>query len=132
MTESNEIMVPDLLACLTGTEPLDDLVNPLANDVVQDRRRAPRIPLNELNTAMQLTMRGTGELAVVNLSESGALIQTTHYLRLGGTADVFVHLEHGRHTLRARIVRVQVQAITPTGPLYQAALQFETPLPLPT
>lgn len=127
----DEIMVPDLLACLTG-EPLDVLVRPFTSDAAQDdRRRARRIPVGELNLPMRLTMPGTGDLALVNISESGALIETGRYLRLNGMADVYVRLEHQRHTLRARIVRVQLQSITPAGAIYQAALQFETPFPLP-
>jgi hypothetical protein len=125
----SELMVPDLLACLTGGS-LSVLVNPLVSDTAQDRRRAPRIPVNELNAALRLTMPGT-DLALVNVSESGALIETGRYLHLGGMADVFVRLEHQRHTLRARIVRVHLQAITPAGALYQAALQFETRFPFP-
>jgi hypothetical protein len=126
----SELMVPDLLACLTG-ESLGVVVNPLVKDSAQDRRRAPRVPVSDLNAALRLTMPGTGELALVNVSESGALIETDRYLRLGGTADVSVRLEHQRHTLRARIVRVHLQAITPAGALYQAALQFETRFPFP-
>jgi hypothetical protein len=126
----SEIMVPDLLACLTGGA-LSVLVNPLVSDAEQDRRRAPRIPVSELNSAMRLTMPGTGDLALVNVSESGALIETGRYLRLGGMADVFVRLEHQRHTLRARIVRVHLQAITSAGARYHAALQFETRFPFP-
>lgn len=126
----SELMIPDLLTCLAGG-PLGVLVNPLVSSAEQDRRRAPRIPVSELNTAMRLTMPGTGDLALVNVSESGALIETGRYLRLGGMADVFVRLEHQRHTLRARIVRVHLQAITSAGARYQAALQFETRFPVP-
>lgn len=127
----DEVMVPDLLAYLTG-EPLEVLVRPFASDAAQDRRVARRIPVSDLNITMRLTMAGTGDLALVNISESGALIETGRYLRLNGMADVFVRLEHRRHTLRARIVRVHLQAITPVGARYQAALHFETRFPLPS
>ena len=126
-----EIMVPDLLAYLTGA-PLGFLVSPPPDTLAQDRRSARRLPMSELNIPMRLTMAGTGDLALVNVSERGALIETGRYLRLGGMADVFVRLQHRRHTLRARIVRVHLQALTPAGALYQAALHFETPFPLPS
>jgi hypothetical protein len=86
--------------------------------------------VSDLNLALRLTMPGTGDLALVNISESGALIETGRYLRVDGVADVFVRVDHQRHTLRARVVRVRLQSITRAGALYHAALQFETPFQL--
>jgi hypothetical protein len=105
-------------------------VSPFANDAEKDRRTARRISVSDLNLALRLTMPGTGDLALVNISESGALIETGRYLRLDGMADVFVRLEEQRYPLRARVVRVHLQSITRAGVLYQAALQFEAPFQL--
>ena len=71
------------------------------------------------------------DVAMVNISETGVLLETNRYLKPGSAADLFVRLAQRRHTVRARIVRSVLHSIkSKSGVIYRAALHFDKPLPI--
>lgn len=92
-----------------------------------ERRAARRLTPTELATEVRLTIPGASQTALVNVSETGVLLETTRRLCPGKAADLFVRLNGARHRMRATVIRSTLYSIKPT-PIYRAALRFETAL----
>jgi hypothetical protein len=67
---------------------------------------------------------------VVNLSETGVLVETSTNALAGPVADLYLSIDGGGYTLRAQTVRSNVFAISSGSIVYRTALRFEQPLPL--
>jgi hypothetical protein len=66
---------------------------------------------------------------VINLSLSGALIETGHRLSPGGSAELQLEIGERRHITRARILRCYVSLLRADAVIFQSALAFEQCLP---
>ena len=94
-----------------------------------DRRKAQRLTLQDLGREVRLTIPGAAQTALVNISETGVLVETTRRLCPGKTTDVFVRLNGERRPMRVTIIRSTLHSLVPV-PIYRTALHFDTILPL--
>ena len=90
-----------------------------------ERRRAIRLSGSEVGDNVQVSLPRAARTGVVNVSDSGVLIETNCQLFPGRTTDVFVKLRGERIALRATVVRSSIHALTSDGLVYRSALQFE-------
>lgn len=95
-----------------------------------DRRRGNRwIPASG-DPVSRVRLRLGRELAVINVSASGALVHGPTRLLPGTHVDVHVTASQGRVLIRARVVRCAVWDVTADAVQYRGALAFNTPVEL--
>jgi hypothetical protein len=94
-----------------------------------DRRASRRFGPGELRPDLRLAIQGVSA-RIVNLSETGVLVETSTSAIAGPVADLYLFIAGGGYTLRAQTVRSSVSAISPGSIVYRTALRFEQPLPL--
>jgi hypothetical protein len=104
---------------VAGSEALTD----------DERRGAQRVTAKDLGREVRLTIPGAAQTALVNISETGALVETTRRLCPGKTTDVFVRLDGERRPIRVTIIRSTLHSLVPV-PIYRTALHFDRILPL--
>ena len=75
-------------------------------------------------------MRAGRELAVIDVSAVGALVEGTTRLLPGTHVDVHVTAAQGRVLVRARVVRCAVWAVSADVVQYRGALAFNSPIDL--
>ncbi len=113
------------------TEPAD--AGAATEDVSEpqgaDRRKAQRLTVKDLGREVRLTIPGAAQTALVNISETGVLVETTRRLCPGKTTDVFVRLNGERRPMRVTIIRSTLHSLVPV-PVYRTALHFDKVLPL--
>jgi PilZ domain-containing protein len=136
--QNNGIEVTADIQCLLNDLNIDALIASLENApepqpaaspaVIPDDRSPRRFTPNELAADLKVTMPNVTDLAVVDISETGVLIETRQRLNPGTPADILVHLDGKRHTTRATVIRSNLHAIKPV--VYRAALRFEKGLPI--
>lgn len=97
----------------------------VAEIVPVERRRAARLSGQEVGDNVQVSLPRAAKTGLVNVSESGVLIETNCQLFPGRTTDVFVKLRGERLALRATVVRSSIHALTSDGLIYRSALHFE-------
>lgn len=132
-----DLNIDSLIASLDASpEPSSAAPAPAATPTTpagygEERRAAPRLAPRELSGDIRLTIPGVSDILMVNISETGALIETSRRLSPGTAADLFVRLNGKRHTVRAKTVRSTLRAINSEGAaIYRTALEFEKRLPL--
>jgi hypothetical protein len=91
-----------------------------------ERRRADRRVPRAEETLARVRLRTGRELAVVDLSSTGALIGGSTRLLPGTHADVHIVTRHGRVLVRTRVVRAWVWRLEPDCVQYRAGLAFDT------
>lgn len=101
-----------------------------STDAHPERRQAPRSSVADLDGDVRLSLGSGHAAALINVSRSGVLLETTYRLCPGRTVDVFVRLRDQRLAMKAVVVRCHVQALAPPA-TYRAALLFEGSLPIP-
>lgn len=89
-----------------------------------ERRRAARRTPGDDEPVARLRLRGGAELRVVELSNSGALVEGGRLLP-GTHVDVHVITPEGRVLVRSRVVRVFVCHVEAEAVRYRGALAFE-------
>ena len=89
------------------------------------RRGVRRIPQPD-ETLARVRLRTGRELAVINISPSGALVEGATRLLPGTHADVHIVTRHGRTLVRTRIVRCVVWRLQADVVCYRTGLAFET------
>ena len=94
-----------------------------------ERRQAQRLTATDLGREVRLTIPGAAQTALVNISETGVLVETTRRLCPGKTTDVFVRLNGERRPMRVTIIRSTLHSLVPV-PIYRTALHFDKILPL--
>lgn len=94
-----------------------------------ERRKAQRLTVQDLGREVRLTIPGAAQTALVNISETGVLVETTRRLCPGKTTDVFVRLNGERRPMRVTIIRSTLHSLVPV-PVYRTALHFDKVLPL--
>ena len=94
-----------------------------------ERRRQPRLTPFEWNGGVRGRIRPGHDVLVIDLSEGGALVETSRRLLPGSTAELLLDALNGRHSTRASVVRSSVCALLADLVLFRTALMFERPVP---
>ena len=76
----------------------------------------------------RMRLRTGAELAVVNVSDTGALVESAVRLLPGTRVDVHVVARYGRVLVRCRVVRVWVSALAADVIRYRGAIVFDPPI----
>lgn len=106
-----------------------------------DRRRSVRRVPQPTETLSRMRLRTGRELAVVDISPCGALVEGATRLLPGTHVDVHVVTRHGRVLVRMRVVRSSVWQLQADAVSYRTALAFDAavdtevegyPLPIET
>jgi len=96
---------------------------------VDDRRDAPRVPMNAVGREVKLSIRGGADAKPIDVSETGVLAETTSRLRPGGVVELLLQIDGVRSNVRATIVRSVVHSLGPT--VFRTAFKFEERTKLP-
>ena len=91
-----------------------------------ERRAATRRVPDVDDTLARLRLRAGRELAVVEISDTGALVETSGRLLPGTHVEVHVVTRDGRTLVRSRVTRAWVFAVAADALRYRAALVFDT------
>jgi hypothetical protein len=75
-----------------------------------------------------MRMRTGQELAVVDLSNTGALVEGAARLLPGTRVDIHVQTRGGRVLARGRVLRAHVSAVAASRLAYRGALAFDAPV----
>lgn len=137
--QGNSIDAPDIL-CLLNDLNIDALIASLENDlepqsatehaaIANDPRSPRRFTPTELAADLKVTMPNVTDLVVLDISETGILIETRTRLNPGTPGDIVVFLNGKRNLTRATVIRSNLHAIK-SGVVYRAALRFEKGLPI--
>ena len=103
----------------------------MPTDLGERRRFGRRVP--SLTDALsRVRLRAGRELAVINVSATGALVESTTRLLPGTNVDVHVTAAQGRVLVRARVVRCGVWRLTADVIEYRGALAFSAEVDLPS
>ena len=97
-----------------------------------ERRRATRWIPGPVEALSRVRLRTGGELVVINVSTTGALVEGTTRLLPGTHVDIHVTGAQGRVLVRARVIRCAVWAFTADVIQYRGALAFNAPVALPS
>jgi hypothetical protein len=89
-----------------------------------ERRHASRRVPTPTEAPSRARLRAGRELAVINLSSSGMLVEGTARLLPGTHVDIHVIAAQGRSLVRARVVRSAVISVTADVIEYRSALAF--------
>ena len=104
---------------------------PLRQGSTPNRRRAIRRKRAELSWLWGLRLRPGVDVALVNLSAGGALIETPTRLRPGARTVLRLTGAAGSWTASGSVLRSWVAAIEPEhGVVYRGVLVFDDPLDL--
>lgn len=97
-----------------------------------DRRDARRVAFRNGVLPPRARLRPGGDVVLVDLSGTGALVEGTFRFRPESRCDLSVTCEASESTLRAVIVRSFVARLDRTGPVrYRAAIKFDRPVDWP-
>jgi hypothetical protein len=96
----------------------------------RDRRSTRRHCPEGDDSASRVRLRAGRELAVVDASPGGVLVEGDVRVLPGTHVDVHVVTVEGRVLVRSRVVRAWVAALTPSRVTYRAAFAFERPVDL--
>ena len=96
---------------------------------VDDRRDAPRVDARQLGGDVRLSIRGGADARPVDVSETGALAETTSRLRPGGVVELLLQINGIRRLIRATVVRSTVHSLGPT--IFRTAFKFDERTTLP-
>ena len=91
----------------------------------RERRHAPRRAPEVGEPLSLVRVRGGRELAVIDVSDAGVLVEGPTRLLPGTHVEVHVVTLGGRVLIRTRVVRALVSALREDGVRYRSALAFE-------
>jgi hypothetical protein len=91
-----------------------------------ERRRAVRRTPHADESLSRVRLRTGRELAVIDISSAGALIEGTTRLLPGTRSDVHVVTRHGRLLVRTRVIRSFIWRLERDVVCYRTALEFDT------
>jgi len=98
----------------------------MAAAVKGDRRLAARSTNHDIVSAR---VRPGRQVAVIDISSGGALIETHHRLLPGTSVELHVEQSDRRITLRGRVLRCAVSRVQPSAVSYRGAIAFDRHLP---
>ena len=90
-----------------------------------ERRRAVRRIPHPDESLSRVRLRTGRELAVIDISSAGALIEGTTRLLPGTRTDVHVVTRHGRLLVRTRVIRSFIWRLERDVVCYRTALEFD-------
>lgn len=90
-----------------------------------DRRRRGRRTPSAGDPLARMRMRAGPELAVVDVADTGALVEGCTRLLPGTRIDVHVVTQSGRVLVRSRVVRAEVWSLQADRMRYRAGIAFE-------
>lgn len=93
--------------------------------MIERRAAVRRVPAAD-ETLSRVRLRTGRELAVVDLSDDGALLEGHARLLPGTHVEVHVVTREGRTLMRSRVTRAWVFAVAADDLRYRAALAFDT------
>jgi hypothetical protein len=93
--------------------------------MIAERRAAPRRLPDSDETLARVRLRTGRELAVVEISDTGALLEGVARLLPGTHVEVHVVTRDGRTLVRSRVTRAWVFAVAADTLKYRAALVFD-------
>jgi hypothetical protein len=97
------------------------------SDHVQERASADRP--TRLTGDIRRTIPGVTDILMVDISDTGVVIETRRPLNSGMSANLVVRFNGKRHNVRAMATRSALHAITPNSEvIYRTTLQFDRPL----
>jgi hypothetical protein len=91
---------------------------------MEHRKAVRRVPARE-EPLSRLRLRTGREVAVVDISNTGALVEGQVWLLPGTHVDVHVVARDGRTLVRSRIVRCWITRLDADAVCYRGALTFE-------
>jgi hypothetical protein len=91
-----------------------------------ERRLSPRTTAHDVVTAR---VRPGRQVSIIDLSASGALIETSHRLLPGTDVELHVEGTDRSATMRGRVLRCAVSQVRSSSVSYRGAIAFERHLP---
>lgn len=93
-----------------------------------NRRQAPRLFQIEEHGVASARVRPGHEVALIDISAGGALVESRHRLLPGSTVDLCLTTAHRRTAVRGRILRCAVSRLHAACVWYLGAIGFEQQL----
>ena len=90
-----------------------------------ERRHAARRRVGEADPLARIRLRTGRELTVIDVGNTGALVESATRLLPGTHVDTHVMTGAGRVLVRSRVTRARVSAVAAESLTYQAALAFQ-------
>jgi hypothetical protein len=94
-----------------------------------DRRGTRRLEAFEEHRIVSACVRPGHRARVIDVSASGALIETSHRLLPGTSVELQVETGSDRASVRGRVLRCAVVRLRPTWVCYRGAIAFDGHLP---
>jgi hypothetical protein len=91
---------------------------------MERRRESRREPAVD-EPLTRLRLRGGRELAVIDVSSAGVLVEGAARLLPGTHVDVHLITKDGRVLVRSRVIRAYVSSLGSSAVVYRGALAFE-------
>lgn len=95
----------------------------------QDRRGTRRLGAFEEHRIVAACVRPGHRARVIDVSASGALIETSHRLLPGTSVELQVETGSDRANVRGQVLRCAVVRLRPTWVCYRGAIVFDRHLP---
>jgi PilZ domain-containing protein len=94
-----------------------------------NRREAVRLAAADGHGIVAIRIRPGHPASVVDVSATGALLETSHRLLPGASVDLHIETRSHRASFRARVVRCTVARVRAAAIAYHGAVAFERHLP---
>lgn len=99
------------------------------SDSSPDRRGTRRLEAFDQHRIVSACVRPGHRARVIDVSASGALIETAHRLLPGTPVELHVETRTDRANVRGRVLRCAVVRLRPTWVCYRGAIAFDRHLP---
>jgi hypothetical protein len=98
-------------------------------DTPDDRRQCRRVPDANEHGIRSIRIRPGHAANVVDVSSSGALVETSHRLLPGAVVELHVETDGQRANVRGRVVRCSVVRVRAATVFYRGGIAFDRHLP---
>jgi len=95
----------------------------------RDRRRSARLVASSDHDVLAVRVRPGHAATLVDISASGALVDTGYRLLPGTSVELLIEATRHRGHFRARVVRCEVVHVTASALSYRGAVHFERHIP---